>query len=174
MYTLPATKLSCFLNGKSLGKKSKGQYEYRLRWDSVRYEPGTLLAVAYRNGKEWARDTRETTGAVSGLTLIPEESMIQANGTDLCFVRVVGVDRNGHQVPTAQNLIRFTLNGPGMLAAVANGDATCMDSFRSDRYPLFNGQCLAIVRSSEGKGGTIQLSAASVGLESGTITVRSH
>ena len=35
-----------FLNGKSLGKKKKGQYEYRLRWDSVRYEPGELKVIA--------------------------------------------------------------------------------------------------------------------------------
>ena len=31
-----------FLNGKSLGRKKKGQYEYRLRWDDVVYQPGTL------------------------------------------------------------------------------------------------------------------------------------
>ena len=26
-----------FLNGKSLGRKTKGPYEYRLRWDNVVY-----------------------------------------------------------------------------------------------------------------------------------------
>ena len=45
-----------FLNGKSLGRKKKGPYEYRLRWDDVVYQPGALEVVAYRDGKEWARD----------------------------------------------------------------------------------------------------------------------
>ena len=51
-----------FLNGKSLGRKKKNQYEYRLRWDDVKYEPGKLKAVAYKNGRKWAEDLVETTG----------------------------------------------------------------------------------------------------------------
>ena len=58
-----------FLNGKSLGKKNKGQYEYRLRWDDVVYEPGELKVVAYKNGKEWARDTVKTTGPAAKLLI---------------------------------------------------------------------------------------------------------
>ena len=45
-----------FLNGKSLGRKKKGQYEYRLRWDDVKYQPGELKVVAYKNGRKWAED----------------------------------------------------------------------------------------------------------------------
>ena len=47
-----------FLNGKSMGRKKKGQFEYRLRWDDVAYEPGTLEVVAYKDGKEWAKEER--------------------------------------------------------------------------------------------------------------------
>ena len=39
-----------FLNGKSLGLKTKEQYEYRLRWDDVVYQPGELKVVAYKDG----------------------------------------------------------------------------------------------------------------------------
>ena len=56
----PATKAELFLNGKSLGRKKKGPYEYRLRWDDVVYEPGTLEVVAYKNGRRWATDTVRT------------------------------------------------------------------------------------------------------------------
>ena len=51
-----------FLNGKSLGRKKKGQYEYRLRWSDVVYEPGELRVVAYKNGLEWAESAVKTTG----------------------------------------------------------------------------------------------------------------
>ncbi len=51
-----------FLNGKSLGRKKKGEFEYRLRWDDVVYEPGELKVIAYKNGKIWAEDSVKTTG----------------------------------------------------------------------------------------------------------------
>ena len=40
-----------FLNGNSLGRKKKGEFEYRLRWDDVIYEPGELKVMAYKNGE---------------------------------------------------------------------------------------------------------------------------
>ena len=46
-----------FLNGKSLGRKKKQDFDYRLRWDDVVYEPGELKVVAYKGGKSWATDT---------------------------------------------------------------------------------------------------------------------
>ncbi len=167
-------EVELFLNGTSLGRKKKGPFEYRVRWDSVRYEPGTLLAVAYRNGKEWARDVKETTGPVSALAVIPEDSVIRADGTDLCYVKVIGIDQKGREVPSAENLVRFRLSGPGALAAVANGDATCMDSFRSDRYHLFNGQCQVIIRSEKGKVGTIHLTAEAEGLTAGSVSLETR
>jgi beta-galactosidase len=51
-----------FLNGRSLGRKTKGPYEYRLRWDDVVYEPGTLEVVSYRNGARWATAVVKTAG----------------------------------------------------------------------------------------------------------------
>ena len=58
-----------FLNGKSLGRKKKAQFEYRLRWDDVVYEPGELRVVAYKDGKQWATDSVKTAGAASKLLL---------------------------------------------------------------------------------------------------------
>ena len=59
-----------FLNGKSLGKKKKGQYEYRLRWDDVVYQPGELKVIAYKNGVKWAEDMMRTTGKASQLSAV--------------------------------------------------------------------------------------------------------
>jgi len=72
-----------YLNGRSLGRKKRGQFEYRLRWDDVKYEPGELRVVAYRNGKEWAKDVVKTTGAASKLMLDPDRKTIRGDGADL-------------------------------------------------------------------------------------------
>ena len=40
-----------FLNGRSLGKKKKGAFEYRFRWDDVKYEPGELKVLLIKMEK---------------------------------------------------------------------------------------------------------------------------
>src|SRR5262249_31089833 len=78
-----------FLNGKSLGRKRKDRYEYRLRWDDVKYQPGELRLVAYKNGKRWAEDTVKPTGAAARLAMKPDRASIRADGEDLSFVTVI-------------------------------------------------------------------------------------
>ena len=72
-----------FLNGKSLGRKKKGQFEYRLRWDDVKYEPGELKVFAYQNGKKWAEDIVKTTGEPFRLEASADRKEIMADGKDL-------------------------------------------------------------------------------------------
>jgi len=95
-----------FLNGKSLGKKKKGQYEYRLLWDDVVYQPGELKVVAHKNGKEWAEDVMKTTGKPSQISLSADRSEIKADGKDLVFITARIEDKNQLMVPGAAiNLI---------------------------------------------------------------------
>ena len=101
-----------FLNGKSLGRKKKGQYEYRLRWDDVVYQPGTLKVVAYKNGKQWATDEVKTAGAAAKLKVEPDRTTIRADGRDLSFVTVTVTDKDGLVAPRADNRIHFDIEGP--------------------------------------------------------------
>jgi beta-galactosidase len=77
-----------FLNGKSLGRKQKKEFEYRIRWDDVRYEPGELRAVAYKDGKKWAEASVKTTGKPARLKASADRRIINADGKDLVFVTV--------------------------------------------------------------------------------------
>jgi beta-galactosidase len=77
-----------FLNGKPLGRKKKGLYEYRLRWDDVKYEPGELKVVVYKNGKKWAEDVVKTTDEPTRLEASADRNEIRANGKDLSFITV--------------------------------------------------------------------------------------
>src|SRR5260370_34018346 len=74
-----------FLNGRSLGRKKRAAYEYRLRWDDVKYEPGELKVIAYRHGRHWADDIVKTTGPAAELTLRADRQRIKADGQDLAF-----------------------------------------------------------------------------------------
>ena len=101
-----------FLNGRSLGRKKKGQFEYRLRWDDVVYEPGELRVVAYKNGKRWAEDVVKTTGAASRLMLKADRTTINADGYDLSFITVTVADKDGLLVPRSRNRARCASSQP--------------------------------------------------------------
>ncbi len=156
-----------FLNGRSLGRRTKGPFEYRLRWDSVAYEPGTLEVVTYKNGVKWATDSVKTAGPPAGLEAVPDRSLIQADGRDLSFVTVRVVDGNGLTAPRADNRISFTIEGPGEIVATDNGDPTSFEPFQAQERKAFNGLCLVIVRAKSGQTGRIKLTASSDGLRDG-------
>jgi beta-galactosidase len=161
-----------FLNGQSLGRKKKGQYEYRLRWDDVVYQPGELKVVAYKDGKPWAEDVMKATGPATQLTMKPDRDRIRADGADLSFVTVTVADESGLLVPRSKNAIRFEVEGPGEIVATDNGDPTSFESFQAPERKAFNGLALVIVRGQPGKVGMIKLTAKSDGLTSGSATIK--
>jgi beta-galactosidase len=160
-----------FLNGRSLGRKKKGVFEYRLRWDDVVYEPGRLEVVAYKGGREWARDTVQTIGEAAALDLKPDRSGIRVDGTDLSFVTVRVTDRAGATVPRADQRLHFKIEGPGEIVATDNGDPTSFELFSSPTRPAFSGLCLVIVRGKPGQAGEIRLTATADGLAAGTTVI---
>jgi beta-galactosidase len=159
-----------FLNGKSLGKKQFGEYEYRLRWDDVVYQPGELKVVAYKEGNLWADDVIKTTGPAAALQMTADREKITADGKDLCFITVKVIDAEGLMVPRSENLINFQIEGPGSIIAVANGNAASHEPFQAKKRKVFNGLCLVIVRSMENKPGTIKITATSEGLTDSSIS----
>jgi beta-galactosidase len=162
-----------FLNGRSLGRKQRGPFEYRLRWDDVVYAPGKLEVVAYKHGQEWARSSVETAGPPAAIALQPDRAEIRADGSDLSFVTVRVVDRDGMIAPRADNEIQFSIEGPGEIVATDNGDATSFESFQAPRHKAFSGLCLVIVRAKAGLPGKITLTATSDGLQPTTTEINS-
>src|SRR5579871_6877540 len=154
-----------FLNGKSLGRRKKGQYEYRLRWDDVVYAPGTLKVVTYKNGRHWAEDEVSTTGSASRLHLEPDRRTLAADGRDLVFVTLSVQDDRQRTVPRSHPRVSFAITGPGEIVATDNGDPTNFDSFQSHDREAFNGLALVIVRARPGQTGKIRITAAADGLQ---------
>ena len=158
-----------FLNGTSLGRKTKGANEYRLRWDDVVYAPGELRVIAYKSGKSWAVDTVKTTGAPSRVLLSSDRGGVTADRKDLAFVTVTIADPAGLQVPRSKNPVVFTISGPGEVVAVDNGDATSHAPFQAMDVKAYNGLALAIVRATGL--GPITLTASSEGLAPAKVVI---
>lgn len=163
-----------FLNGQSLGRKKKGEFEYRIRWDEVKYQTGELKAVSYKNGEIWAEETLKTTDKASKLFATVDRSKIKADGEDLAFITVKITDKNGLMVPNANNKISFSIEGSGEIVATDNGDPANLVSFASHDREAYNGMALVIVRANKDNKGTIKLIITSEGLEKTTIKIRSN
>lgn len=160
-----------FLNNQSLGRKKKAAYEYRLRWDSVVYAPGTLRVVTYKNGKPWANDTVQTAGQPSKLSVTTDAKSITADGKDLVFVTVTVLDAKGNVVPEANNTIHYTVTGAGEIVATDNGDPADLNSFIDHDKKAYSGLALAIVRAKVGAKGNIMVSASADGIAPGSVSI---
>jgi beta-galactosidase len=139
-----------FVNGTSRGWRRKEAGQFRLRWDDVVYAPGEVRVQAYRDGAPWAEDSVRTAGAPARLDLAVDRERITADGRDLAFVTARVLDADGNEVPTASDLLRFAVVGPGRLVATDNGDPTDMTAFPSPERRLFSGRALAIVAGAQG------------------------
>jgi beta-galactosidase len=168
-----ADSVELFLNGTSLGSKAvvttAGQANAgHLQW-SVSYAAGTLQAKATKSGTVVATDIVQTAGAAAAVVLKVDRSTIAADGRDLAFVEADIVDAKGVTVPQASNSISFSVNGPGAIVGVDNGNAISHESYKGKTRGAFSGKALAIVRSTTASG-TVSLSATSTGLTGGSVT----
>lgn len=169
-----ADEAELFLNGISRGRKKRGEFEYRFRWDEIVYEPGELYVVTYKDGKEWARDAKQTAGEATQLRITADRETIKGDGLDLSFLTVEVLDGKGNVVPEADNAITFEVQGVGELVATDNGDPRDRTAFPSKERNAFSGLALAIVKAQAGECGTITVSATAQGLTSTRVHLKTY
>jgi beta-galactosidase len=147
-----------FFNGKSQGRQ-KVPHLGHVEW-KVRYEPGTIEAHGYKNGKMVLTEKRETAGPAVSIRLSADRTEINADGEDLAMIKVEALDQEGRAVPTAENMIGFKVTGSGALIGVGNGDPNCQESDKEPRRSLYNGLAQVIVQATK-QAGEIQIEAVS-------------
>jgi beta-galactosidase len=165
-----AEKVRLFLNDKLIGEKPTGRDQEFKATFSVPYTPGTLKAVGLRGDRAVAENVLTTAGNAAGLRVTADRTQVQADGQDLSFLVVEAVDAEGRLQPHADQEIQFSISGPGMIAAVGNGDGQDDASYQGDRRKLFQGRALVIVRTSR-QSGPITIKARTPGLSDGSVTM---
>lgn len=155
-------EVELFLNGKSLGVKKNSddpKLRVRIKWDGIAYAPGTLLAVARKNGKVVARHQIETTGEAVALKMVPDAETWHADGQDLMHVRVYAVDKKGRRVMNLKDKnafckLTFTVKGDADIVAVDNGNIYSDELHvgkkqlnKTAERALYQGSALVILRA---------------------------
>jgi beta-galactosidase len=167
-----ADEAELFVNGKSAGRLKKAASSFRFRWDSVTYQPGNLRVVTYKNGEQWAVDTKKTAGAAAKLNVTADRTTIAGDGLDLSFVTIAVTDADGETAPRADNSITVSISGPGEILSTDNGNPADMTAFPSTTKQAFSGLLLAVVRAKPGATGDFIVSASATGLASGSIGIK--
>ena len=167
-------EVELFLNGKSLGVKKNSndpKLRARIKWDNIAYAPGTLVAVAKKNGKVVARHQIETTGEAVALKLVPDMETWHADGKDLMHVRIYAVDKKGRRVLNVKDAkafdkLTFQVKGDANIVAVDNGNIASDELHigktqleKSIQRNLFQGSALVILRAGD-KPGKIEVLVA--------------
>jgi beta-galactosidase len=173
------------LNGKSYGTKSLvfprpgsirgwndptptgSTADLHLTWD-VPYEPGTLKILGKRAGQIIAQEEIKTAGPAFSIALKLDKTNLESASRGVAQIEMRILDANGTLVPTANNNIALTLDGPAKLIGFDNGDQSSHDSYQAATRPAFNGMALAIVQAGKSPG-HVKLTAHADGLKDAAV-----
>ncbi|MBV9085152.1 MAG: DUF4982 domain-containing protein [Acidobacteriaceae bacterium] len=158
--------IELIVNGRSLGRQS-------LRWDAsgrewrVKFEPGTIRAACRDTN---ASEELRTAGKPSRVGLSVDRARLSPEWNDVSYVSATVTDNSGIMVPSANDLVTFNLGGPGVIAAVDNGDIASIEPFQASQRHAYHGRCIAIVRATA-PAGTIVVGASAPGLVGSQVEV---
>lgn len=164
-----------FFNGESQGRFEIDHAHGKQlvgHWQ-LPFHKGTIEAVAYdENDIEIAREVQKSYGEATSIKVASENERIHADGRDLAFVQISMEDAFGNEVKNANNLVKVTVEGPGRLIGLDNGDSTDYDQYKGNSRRLFMGKLLAIVAPTN-EPGDIIVKVSSPELESATVVIPS-
>ncbi len=169
--TCPEVRLA--LNGKPLESKSLSQaVDGALIWN-IAFEPGILTATGVSGTNAACEFSLKTAGAARRIELLPDVTRLSADGKDIAHVEFRVVDADGVRVPEAANEVEFSLEGPGEILGIENGNLNSAEDYKGKTHKSFHGRGLLIMQSTPASG-KIVLKATSAGLEPANVTLNSQ
>jgi beta-galactosidase len=141
-----ADEVELHVNGRSLGRRPAGaDHRYTALFETV-FEPGTLEAVAWRNGEECGRMALRSAEGPARLEVSADREVIAASSGDLAFVSLTLRDPNGVAHTSLERRIEVEVEGPGVLQALGSANPQSEEGFAGPSCTTFDGRALAIVR----------------------------
>lgn len=160
-----------YLNGAELERKRITEADELTATFETTYQPGDLIAVAYKNGQETARKRLQTAGAAARVQLRAERTRIDATPNDLAYVFAEVVDAEGRKVPDAAVELSFALEGAGSIRATGSANPRGIKSFSDPRSRTFHGEAAAVIQGGK-RPGRATLHVSSPGLEGDSVRLR--
>jgi beta-galactosidase len=160
-----------YLNDKLIDEKPTTRAQNYTATITVPYAPGTLRVVGLEGGKEVGGYSLHTAGDAVGLKLTADQTTLQADGQGLSFIDVETVDKAGKLNPNGDQLVTFTLTGPGTIAGLGNANLKNTEPYQGTQVHVYHGRALIVLRSTK-QAGTLGLKAESQGLAAAGLEVK--
>ncbi|MEH6307488.1 glycoside hydrolase family 2 TIM barrel-domain containing protein [Olivibacter sp. CPCC 100613] len=133
-----AEEVELFLNGKSFGKKNKGDFTSGFVYWDIPFNPGTLEAKAYINKSEVARYTIHSTKKAVRLIY----QILNTGNDRLKEVLIQAVDEVGNPVYMADDSIEVKTDGMVEFRGMENGNHQNLCNYLSRSNQLYHGKIL--------------------------------
>jgi beta-galactosidase len=137
---------------------------------NVHYAAGELKAIGYSEGKQVNQSILKTAERSDTIKLSADRTTIKANNEDLSYITIELLDAHGVKNPKAENLVHFEIDGPGMIAGVANANPVSLESYELPQRKAWHGRCMVVVKSTH-KPGKIILQATGDGLRTAAVAI---
>jgi beta-galactosidase len=165
-------RVRLYLNDKLIGEQPTAREQQYKATFTLPYTPGVIKAVGVENFKELETASLKTASGAAKIKLTADRLKILANGQDLSFVSIELTDQEGNLQPNAENRLQFSVKGPGVIAAVDNGNLKDVDSYVGTSRKAWHGRAMVVIKSTH-RAGDIQLIVSTPGLPESTLTIKS-
>lgn len=157
-------ELELFQDGRSLGSKCLSDFpDHLVKWEVV-YRPGMLQVNGCLEGKAVCMGMIQTFDRAFGIRANLDVPFLQADGEDLVHAELLIVDENGVCVYDANQDLQCSVEGPGRIIGLENGDPASHEPYGTANRKAFHGKLLVVVQST-GDVGCITLTVHGDGLE---------
>ena len=157
-----APEVEVFVNDLSVGRMKVGEKKKDIAYFETVYTPGTVKAVAVRDGEYAEQDVLKTADSACVLTAAADRDRIPADGSDICYVEIAFRDKDGILNPEAKVPVTVSVEGPGMILGFGSADPESEENFYDLTAVPFEGRLRAAVRGT-GEKGTIIVSLCAEG-----------
>ncbi|UOQ50435.1 DUF4982 domain-containing protein [Gracilibacillus caseinilyticus] len=165
------TEAELFLNDQSLGIKRMNKDDSYLSWD-VSFQQG-ILEVTARDDKGKQHSYQLITPSdPKHIVMTSDTSCLVPDGQDVAHVEMQITDKNGNPYFFADNRIKLSVEGPGELIGIENGDIQDVQGYKDNNRKAYHGKLLAFIRAGTDEGKLV-ITATADELEWGRIEIHS-
>jgi len=168
-------KVEIQLNNEILASLDRKNFDDGVIRSTLPYEKGELIARAFfqdeRGKMQQITDTLVTADDPYSLTMHPDRHQLTANNQKVVHITTSVVDSTGTLNPHGDQLVNYTLDGPGRIRVIDNGDLADHSSPNASARKLRKGKQLLILQAGNEPGDLI-ISASADGLKPSRVKIK--
>ncbi len=169
-------KVELQLNSELLVSLNRSDFSDGVIRSTLPYEPGELIASAFfeddRGKIRQITDTLITAERPYSLDMHPDRRQITADNREVVHITTRVVDSTGTLNPHSNQLVNYTLDGPGRIRVIDNGDLADHTSPGASSRELRRGKQLLILQAGSEPGDLI-ICASAEGMKPSTVKIKS-